>query len=92
MISSASDVESGQPAVAMETMRGYTAYFRDNDPRENHTIFTDPKTHKKYEAGHSMKDAVFRTNHAYDPTIVEHMRNNQLPENDDSMIRYLLLS
>ena len=69
MISSAADVSSGQPAIAMETMRGYTAFFRDNDARENNTIFVDPKTHKKYEAGHSMKDAVFRTNHAYDPTI-----------------------
>ena len=44
MISSAPDVYSGQPAVAMETMRGYTAFFRDNDARENHTMFFDPKT------------------------------------------------
>ena len=39
-----------------------------------------------------MKNAVFRTNHAYDPTIREHMRSNQIPEDDDSMIRYQLLS
>lgn len=34
MFTSAKDnVPSGHPAVALETMRGYTAYFYDNDPR-----------------------------------------------------------
>lgn len=34
MIASASDnVPSGHPAVALETMRAYTAYFYDNDSR-----------------------------------------------------------
>jgi hypothetical protein len=47
MIASANDnVPSGHPAVALETMRGYTAYFYDNDPRENGTKFIDPKTKK----------------------------------------------
>lgn len=34
MIASASDnTPAGHPALAMETMRSYTAYFYDNDPR-----------------------------------------------------------
>ena len=33
MIASAKDLSSGHPAVALETMRGYTAYFRDGDKR-----------------------------------------------------------
>ena len=34
MITSAKDnVPSGHPAVALETMRAYTAFFYDNDPR-----------------------------------------------------------
>ena len=54
MIASASDLSSKKPAVVMETMRNYTAYFYDNDQRENGTIFTDPKTGKNYTAGYSM--------------------------------------
>lgn len=50
-------------------MRGYTAWFADKDPREDGVNFTDPSTKKSFRAGYAMKDAVFRTNHAYDPTI-----------------------
>lgn len=38
-----------------------------------------------------MPDALFRTNHGYDPTIVKHLRNSQISENDDSMIRYKVM-
>lgn len=51
----------------------------------------DPKTKKNYTAGFSMPDALFRTNHAYDPIIREHLRNPHIPESDDSMIRYKIL-
>lgn len=37
-----------------------------------------------------MPEAVFRTNHAYDPIIVDHLRG-KLKSNDDSMIRYRIL-
>jgi hypothetical protein len=37
MIASASDAPS-TAAVAMETMAGYTAYFFDNDPREQNAV------------------------------------------------------
>ena len=54
MIASASDLNSGRPAIVLETMRGYTAFIYDNDSRENGTIFHDPKTGKSYRAGYSM--------------------------------------
>lgn len=44
MIASASDLITNHPAYVMETMRNYTAWFIDNDPRQNEAIFVDPKT------------------------------------------------
>jgi hypothetical protein len=38
-----------------------------------------------------MPDAIFRTNHPYDPKILKHFRGGQIPYNDDSMIRYRIL-
>ena len=38
-----------------------------------------------------MPDALFRTNHAYDPKILSHRRSPHIPESDDSMIRYKTL-
>lgn len=72
-------------------MRGYTAYFEDDDHRENGTIFHDPRTDKSYVGGYSMKEAVFRTNHAYDSRINKNGKEFSMPYNDDSMIRYRLL-
>ena len=37
-----------------------------------------------------MPEALFRTNHGYDPIIVDHLRS-KLQEKDDSMIRYRIL-
>lgn len=50
-------------------MRNYNAFYTDLDKREDGVTFVDPKTKKSFKAGFAMKDAVFRTNHAYDPTI-----------------------
>lgn len=69
MIGSASDLVSNHPALVMQTMRNYTAWFIDDDERQRGTQFTDPKTKQKFRAGWAMKQAVFRTNHAYDPKI-----------------------
>ena len=44
MIASAKDVITRQPAFVVETMRNYTAWFVDNDPRQDGAIFVDPKT------------------------------------------------
>ena len=64
MLGSSSD----KKAVVVQTMRAYNAWFYDNDPRQNRSIFTDEKGNK-YVSGFSMPEAVFRTNHAYDPII-----------------------
>ncbi len=69
MIASGNVVDEQSPALVMETMAGYTAFFKDHDKREDQTKFVDPKTNKTYIAGYSMDQAVFRTNHGYDPTI-----------------------
>ena len=86
MIGSSSD----KKAVVIETMRDYSAIFYDNDPRENRTIFTDQKGNK-YVGGFSMPNAVFRTNHAYDPTILKYSHTKYLSKTSDTMIRYLIL-
>ncbi len=86
MIGSAVD----KKAAVIETMRDYSAIFYDNDPRENRTIFTDEKGNK-YVGGFSMPNAVFRTNHAYDPIIQKHSHSKLLSKNSDTMIRYMIL-
>ena len=53
-------------------------------------MFIDPKTKKPFKAGFAVKDAVYRTNHAYDPTINKF--RTQLPSANDSTIqRYIVL-
>jgi len=54
-------------AMAMETQKDYSAYFFDMDDRENGAI--DPETGEVY--GFPLKDAVWRTNHGYDPVSQE---------------------
>ena len=91
MIASAADVPTGQtPVFVVETMRGYNAFFKDKDPREDGVKFIDPKTKHSYQAGFAIKDAVYRTNHAYDPTINK-FRAEQTSENDSTMHRYMVL-
>ena len=70
MVASAADLVTGNPPIfVVQTMRGYTAWFVDDDKRQKNVNFTDPTTKKSFKAGFAMKDAVFRTNHAYDPKI-----------------------
>jgi len=90
MIASASDLVTDQPAYAMETMRNYTAWYVDDDERERGTIFVDPYSKQKYRAGYAMKQALFRTNHAYDPKINKY--RTKLPgEHISTMQRYFTL-
>jgi hypothetical protein len=92
MVTSAKDnIQGRYPAVVMETMRGYTAYFYDHDRREDGTEFVDPKTKQKYRAGYSMPDALFRTNHAYDKTIRKHMKFPEISEDGNTMFRYFIM-
>ena len=71
-------------------MRDYTAWFADKDTREDGVNFTDPSTKKPFRAGFAIKDAVFRTNHAYDPTINKWVTSH-ITENTSSFRRYLVL-
>eukprot|EP00010_Vexillifera_abyssalis_P007330 CAMPEP_0201546194 /NCGR_PEP_ID=MMETSP0173_2-20130828/2558_1 /ASSEMBLY_ACC=CAM_ASM_000268 /TAXON_ID=218659 /ORGANISM="Vexillifera sp., Strain DIVA3 564/2" /LENGTH=471 /DNA_ID=CAMNT_0047954801 /DNA_START=123 /DNA_END=1538 /DNA_ORIENTATION=- len=60
------------PALALETRAWYTAYFQDNDPRETTVHHYDAEKNKTYvQYGHSLKEALWRTNHGYDPKIVD---------------------
>jgi len=71
-------------------MRGYNAFYTDLDKREDGVNFTDPKSKQSFRAGFAMKDAVFRTNHAYDPTINKF--RTQLPAQTASTIkRYFII-
>ena len=99
--------EPDRSALAMETMFGYTAYFRDNDPRcvadahmllygsvtqmcrEASAVYTDPTTNVTTKIGAPLTEAVFRTNHGYDPVIRENYLWGQSP-NDNSIQRYAL--
>eukprot|EP01132_Coremiostelium_polycephalum_P004340 gene4340-5432_t len=89
MLSSANEASTNpHPALALETMKGYTAFFTDNDPNELY-IYTDPKTKLKTQMGYPLPEAVYRTNHGYDSII--RANQYQLPTpTDDSMIRYML--
>jgi hypothetical protein len=90
MIASANDVVTDHPAYAMETMRNYTAWFRDGDERENGTVFVDPQTKERFEAGFAMKQALYRTNHAYDSKINKY-RTDLPTKNSSTMRRYLIM-
>lgn len=71
-------------------MRGYNAFFKDKDPREDGTMFIDPKTKQPFKAGYAMKDAVFRTNHGYDP-IINKYRTSHPTSKDSTFYRYFII-
>jgi len=69
-------------SVLLETMASHTAAFEDNDPREQELIYNGeniaiPRT-----------DAVYRTNHGYDPYTVQHFMWNNTGAYDNSIMRY----
>eukprot|EP01028_Stygiella_incarcerata_P006231 TRINITY_DN2551_c0_g1_i2.p1 TRINITY_DN2551_c0_g1~~TRINITY_DN2551_c0_g1_i2.p1 ORF type:complete len:515 (+),score=117.18 TRINITY_DN2551_c0_g1_i2:142-1686(+) len=79
-------------ALVLETMEGYTAYFGPNDPRESSAMYRDAKTNQTKHLGSPMGDAIYRTNHGYDPTIREtYLWPPGDPEFDDSVLRYFIL-
>eukprot|EP01111_Echinosteliopsis_oligospora_P015071 TRINITY_DN5840_c0_g1_i1.p1 TRINITY_DN5840_c0_g1~~TRINITY_DN5840_c0_g1_i1.p1 ORF type:complete len:491 (+),score=115.53 TRINITY_DN5840_c0_g1_i1:14-1486(+) len=79
------------PAMALETMFNYTSYFYANDPREADFIYTDPKTGQKTQMGWPIPEAIWRTNHVYDPVMRKEELYPTLPD-DDSEFRYMLFS
>ena len=80
MIGSSND----QSALAMETMRGYTAYFESMDSREVDAI--DPFTGEQY--GYPLSEALYRTNHGYDPVTQKMYQWYGYGAYEDSKFRY----
>jgi len=73
MIASSTDVaKTNHAALAIETMAGYNAFFLDDDPREAGALYYDADLGKEVPVGFPLKEALWRTNHGYDPTIREH--------------------
>jgi len=70
--------------MALEVKAGYTAFFLANDPREAN--FKGPQG-QKY--GSPMPEALWRTNHAYDPEWLTTARN--VYPGSDTELRYNLI-
>ncbi|XP_064389366.1 uncharacterized protein LOC135337365 [Halichondria panicea] len=66
-------------ALVMETMYGYTAYFHDNDPRESDALYTPQDGALPVHIGYPLHEALWRTNHGYDPVIRAHFQWSQSP-------------
>jgi NAD(P)-dependent dehydrogenase (short-subunit alcohol dehydrogenase family) len=80
MVGSAAD----KSAIVMETQAGYTAYFRDDDPREAKATVNGVHT------GFPLKEAVWRTNHGYDPRIMkDYLWSQAMGTNTEK--RYLII-
>lgn len=82
---SAKDAAAGQPAFLMtENKATYTAFFQDNDPREAALVGPDGTRY-----GFPMENALWRTNHGYDPEWLITARKH-FPD-QDSFVRYMLI-
>lgn len=81
MVASAKDVN----AWVMETEARYTAYFGADDPREANAMYNTKAG--PVHAGFPLPEAVWRTNHGYDPKIRGDFLWSQGP-NTDSQHRY----
>jgi len=70
--------------MALEVKAGYTAFFMANDPREAN--FKGPQDQP---LGSPMPEALWRTNHAYDPEWLKTARDYY--PGDDTELRYNLI-
>jgi len=84
MVASAAD----GGAIVMETNARTTAFFEDNDAREAGASLPGPGRAIK---GAPLKGAVWRTNHGFDPRIVQHFMWNKTHAYNDSDTRYHLI-
>ena len=73
-------------AVLLETMMHSTAVFSDNDPREATYIYNGENI------GRPRKDAIFRTNHGYDPYSISHFQWNGTNAMQYSVERYYMFA
>jgi len=89
MVASANDNNGpgSHAALALETMFNYTAYFLDNDPREQTATYT-ASNGTVFQIGFPLPEALWRTNHGYDPIIRAHYEWSQAPTSW-SMQRYM---
>jgi len=83
MVGSGADAKS----MVFETMKRYTAYFLDYDPREVKATYNNSGTIE--QLGFPLEEALYRTNHGYDPMIRKHFLWNQAP-GSWSMQRYMM--
>jgi hypothetical protein len=92
MIGSAAD----NSALALETMAGFTAFYADDSPveRDATVLCVDDNCHRWTNEtgfvhfGRPTKEAVWRTNHAFHPRILE----TQEPLFNDTIFRYNILA
>lgn len=68
--------------IALETMTGFTAQFGQNDPREQDCVVNGT------QIGYAREEAVFRTNHGYDPYTWAHYMWNGTEYYQDSLQRW----
>lgn len=71
-------------AVCMETMMHSTAVFGANDPREQDQVVDGQ------QIGVPRTEAVYRTNHGYDPYTISHYMWNDTGAYENSISRYLM--
>ena len=69
------------PAMVMETMYNYTAFFNANDPREANATYANASATAgaPVRIGFPLGEAVWRTNHGYDPVIRANYLWSQAP-------------
>jgi len=89
MVASSKDAANGHGALALETMAGYTAYFLDDDPREAAAVYYDESLQQDVPVGFPMEEALWRTNHGYDPEIRKHYMWRGTHALNWSMERYM---
>ncbi|XP_062518697.1 uncharacterized protein LOC134193864 [Corticium candelabrum] len=86
----ANNKRSQYAALAMETMYQYTAFFHDNDAREADAVYSSKPSESVVHIGFPINEAVWRTNHGYDPVIRQHYEWSQAPSSW-SMQRYMFM-
>lgn len=85
MVASAADAK----ALVIETNAATSAYFEDNDPREADAAFPQPSGVVR---GAPLPEAVWRTNHGFDPRIVSRYMWNGTHAYNNSDYRYHLIA
>jgi len=85
---------TGTGAFALETIMGFTAVYPDSQKEASATVFCQPKECSGWTnqtgvvyIGHPLEEAVWRTNHAFDPLIM----NSQESLFNDTVFRYDLM-